>query len=91
MNYVDYFLKFDSEAAAKAVLFDEDMPKYQNIDVLGVIWKETGVMLPNPEGDVPEMAALDGWHVNVRLREDEDGVALEQYRVYPATPSRMWA
>lgn len=90
MNYVDYCLKFDSEADAKAVLFDEDMPKFRNIDVIGAIWKPTGVMLSTEEGEVPQMAPLEGWHVNVRL-VDEDGAALDPYRVYPVTPVRVWA
>lgn len=91
MQYTDYFLKFDSEDAAKAVLFDEETPKYRNIDSVGVIYVPTGNLLETSEGDVQEVAPIDGWHINVRLCEDEAGEALEDYRVYPATPVRMWA
>lgn len=91
--YIDYFLKFDSEDAAMAALFDvqEDsqIPKYSAVDLVGVIYKPTGTMLATEEGDVPEMAPLAGYHANVRLTEDAP--ELEPYRVFPVTPSRMWA
>ena len=66
------------------------------IDVVGVIQKPTGVMLTDDEGmEYPEMAALDGWHVNLRLSGDgrrADAEALAAYTVdpSPATPSRVW-
>jgi hypothetical protein len=46
-------------------------------------------MLTTPEGEVPEMAPLDGWHVNVRHTDETP--ELEAFRVFPVTPSRMWA
>ena len=66
------------------------------IDVVGVIQKATGVTLTDDEGmEYPEMAALDGWHVNLRLSGDgrrADAEALVAYTVdpAPATPSRVW-
>ena len=94
--YTDYFLKFDNEAAADAVLFEgegeERRPLYAAIDVIGTIYEPTGKMLPasDDSGDaVPEMAAISGWHVNVR--HTSEAPELEQYRVHPATPQRMWA
>ena len=39
------------------------------IDVVGALHKPTGVTLSDGEGmEYPEMAALDGWHVNIRIR-----------------------
>lgn len=39
------------------------------IDIVGVIHKPTGNMLTDGDGnEYPEMAALDGWHVNIRIR-----------------------
>lgn len=39
------------------------------IDVVGVLHEPTGVTLTDGEGfGYPEMAALDGWHVNIRIR-----------------------
>ena len=99
--YFDMFLRFDTEVEANAALYDEQtnvqddvvetvlVPKYAAVDVVGVIYKPTGVMLTTDEGEVPEMAPLDGWHANVR--HTDEAPELEAFRVFPATPSRMWA
>jgi hypothetical protein len=105
--YIDYYLKFDSEAEAKAVLYrvegaveadpengveaqeGYEVANYQFVDVIGTIYKPTGKMLKSDEGDVPEMAPLDGYHVNVRLLNDAQ--ELEPYRVFPKNCARGWA
>jgi hypothetical protein len=66
------------------------------IDVVGVIYKPTGNMLVDDEGnEYPETAPLDGWHVNIRLIGDKMREAVEaldaEYGVVPKTPSRVWA
>jgi hypothetical protein len=66
------------------------------IDVVGVIHKPTGTMLTDDEGrEYPEMAALDGWHVNIRLIGDNKRADVEALAAYfvdpePTTPSRVW-
>jgi len=66
------------------------------IDVVGVIHKPTGNMLTDADGnEYPEMAPLDGWHINLRLMGDArraDAEALPGYMVdpEPVTPSRIW-
>ena len=65
------------------------------IDVVGVIHEPTGVTLTDSEGmEYPEMAADDGWHVNIRLVGDamrETVEALDAtYGVTPNSPSRVW-
>ncbi len=99
--YFDFFLRFDTEAEANAALFTEQtnvdgdivetvlVPKYAAVDVIGVIYKPTGKMQTTDEGPMPEMAPLEGWHVNVRHTAETP--ELEAFRVFPATPSRMWA
>jgi hypothetical protein len=99
--YHDTFLKFADEAEANAALFTEQtnvqddvvetalVPKYAAVDVIGTIYKPTGEMIQTDEGEVPEMAPLDGWHVNVR--HTDEAPELEAFRVFPVTPSRMWA
>ena len=95
--YHDMFLKFADQAEADSVLFDEQhdgegynkVPKYAAIDVIGVIHKPTGEMLTTDEGEVPEMAALEGWHVNVR--HTADAPELDAYKVHPKAPVRGWA
>ncbi len=100
--YQDYFLKFADQAEADSVLFTEQttvnddivetfkVPKYAAIDVIGVIYKPTGKLLPSDDGDaVEEMAPIDGWHVNVR--HTDEAPELDAYKVEVKTPARMWA
>lgn len=99
--YFDMFLKFADEAEANAALFTEQtnvqddvvetvlVPKYAAVDVVGTIYKPTGEMIQTDEGEVPEMAPLDGWHANVR--HTDEAPELAPYQVFPATPSRAWA
>jgi hypothetical protein len=105
--YTDYFLKFDSEAEARAALYriegaveadpengveaqeGYELANYLAIDLIGTIWKPTGQIVNTAEGDVPEMAPLPGYHVNVRIVGEAP--ELEPYRVFPETPNRMWA
>ena len=100
----DFYLRLASEASMPLVLsafYDDEGEFVSNaadyaIDVVGVIQKATGVTLTDDEGmEYPEMAALDGWHVNLRLSGDgrrADAEALAAYTVdpAPATPSRVW-
>ena len=65
------------------------VPKYAAIDVIGTIYKPTGKMIKTDEGEVPEMAALEGWHVNVR--HTFDAPELVAYQVFPQNPVRGWA
>jgi hypothetical protein len=65
------------------------VPKYAAVDVIGVIYAPTGVMLTTDEGEVPEMAPIDGWHVNVR--HTDEASELDAYKVEVKTPARMWA
>ena len=65
------------------------------IDVVGIIHEPTGVTLTDSEGmEYPEVVAVDGWHVNVRLVGDamrETVEALDAtYGVTPNSPSRVW-
>ena len=99
--YTDYHLKFTDQAEADAVLFTEQtnvqgdivetvkVPKYAAVDVIGVIYKPTGKMLQTDEGEVPEMAPVEGWHVNVR--HTDEASELDAYKVEVATPVRGWA
>lgn len=60
-----------------------------SVDVIGLIYKPTGEMQQTEFGEAPVMAAVTGWHVNVR--SSTEIAALSQYDVAPATPARVWA
>jgi len=65
------------------------------IDVVGVIYRPTGVILTDDEGnEYPEQAPLDGWHVNIRLIGDARRVDVEAlegvYGVQPNAPARIF-
>ena len=99
----DFYLKLVSEASVPSVLsafYNEEGEFVSNtadyaIDVVGVLHEPTGVTITNDEGmEYPEMAALDGWHVNIRLSSDTMRDAVEaldvSHGVTPDAPKRVW-
>ena len=65
------------------------------IDVVGVLHEPTGNTLTDDDGmEYPEMQALDGWHVNIRLSSDAMRDAVEaldvSHGVTPDAPRRVW-
>lgn len=57
----------------------------------GKMYTITEVVTPAEYGE-PVFTDLDGWHVNVRLAASTPTPAnLEQYKVAPANPVRVWA
>ena len=101
--YTDLYLKFADQSEADSILYtvhpeevDEDgvviveaytTPNYQNIDTIGVIYEPMPDPLPEPP---PEPVPYDGWHINVRLVDGEDGEALVPFAVQPQQPRRVW-
>ena len=99
---MDYHLKFTDEAQAQGVLYRKegvveanegidanegyDVPNFDNIDVIGIIYKPTGEL--DADGN-PILAPLDGWHVNVRNYTET--TLLDDYLVFPTNPVRIWA
>ena len=99
----DFYLKLASEASMPSVLssfYDEEGEFVSNtadysIDIVGALHEATGVTLTNNEGmEYPEMAALDGWHVNIRLSGDGLRNEIEalnvSHGVTPDAPKRVW-
>ena len=67
------------------------------VDIVGLIYKETGNTITDPDTgfEHTEQAPIDGWHINIRLSNDnrrQDVDALSDYFVSPepATPARTW-
>ena len=104
----DFYLKLVNEAAIATVLSDfyaEDTETGESyllqntsdytIDVVGVLHEATGVTITNDDGmEYPEMEALDGWHLNIRLSSDAMLDAVEtidvSHGVTPDAPKRVW-
>jgi hypothetical protein len=64
------------------------------LDVIGTIYKPTGSMIQADEGEVPEMAAIDGYHANLRVikADDFDSETLAGITInVPNNPARGWA
>jgi hypothetical protein len=95
----DYVTNVDDEGVETQV---EDGDPYMvahshdyAIDVVGTLHEPTGTMLTDDEGnEYPEMQAMAGWHVNIRLVGDavrETVEALDtSHGVTPNSPSRVW-
>jgi hypothetical protein len=82
--YTNLYLCFADQAQADSILYTELTPNYVNIDTLGIIYERQDDPDVEP---IPE----EGWHINVRLLEDEDGAPLIPFQVYPTVPRRVWA
>ena len=78
----------DEEGGEVIILVpDLSKPLFANIDTIGIIYEggEYGA-----DGEViTEPVALEGWHVNVRVI-DEDATPLEPFAVVPTSPRRVW-
>jgi hypothetical protein len=66
-----------------------------SIDIVGTLHEPTGNTLTDEDGvEYPEMQAMTGWHVNIRLTGDavrETVEALDtSYGVTPDAPQRIW-
>ena len=82
--YTDLYLKFADQEQADSILYTDMTPNYVNIDTLGIIYERQD----DPEAEpIPE----EGWHINIRLLDDEDGEPLIPFQVYPTVPRRIWA
>jgi hypothetical protein len=65
-------------------------PNYDNIDIIGTIYKPTGAVTVNEDGmEVPVMADVGGYHVNVR--NYSLAPELDAYVVVPTNQYRTWA
>ena len=100
---IDFYIRLTNEAAMPTVLsafYDGEGEFVSNtsdysIDVVGVLHEPTGVTITHDHGmEYPEMQALDGWHVNIRLSSDAMRDAVEaldvSHGVTPDTPKRGW-
>tara|TARA_B110000879_G_scaffold99630_1_gene135283 strand:+ start:467 stop:799 length:333 start_codon:yes stop_codon:yes gene_type:complete len=99
----DFYLKLANEASMTTVLSDfyneddEFVPNTSDysMDVVGTLHESTGATLTAEDGmEYPEMQAMTGWHVNIRLVGDAVRETVEtldtSYGVTPEVPQRIW-
>lgn len=86
------YLTFHDEAAAQAALFADGEPRWPPLQLANPmpmpISRDTGQV--DADG-APIYEPVPGWHVNALAPDDLDLGALDAWRVYPATPSVVWA
>lgn len=88
---MDIYLRFKDQAAAEAALIAEGFHvddgavwhDSESIDAVGTMYSAAG------EGDDVVFTPVAGYHVNIRTELNMD--SLDDFRVYPVTPSRLWA
>lgn len=103
MNPLDIHLKFPTQVIADKLFIETgvwlkftdengvtyyDAPGYLT-DVIGLIYKPTGVKLQAQDGlEFDEMADVGGWHVNLR---GQLPAKIEQYKItVTGIPHRIW-
>ena len=96
----DYTTIVDPETGEESLQIEGDPYFVSNttdyaIDVVGLLQEPTGATLTDDYGmEYPEMVALDGWHVNIRLLNDVVRDAVEaldvSHGVTPDAPKRVW-
>jgi hypothetical protein len=94
---IKYWLKFTDRAEAVLVLggyYDNESNQFisdydMTIYDAGTLYKATGNVLDDGEGNsYPEMAAVEGYHVNVLTRSEKP--YLDEYNASPSTPAFTW-
>lgn len=89
------FLQFIDDAAAVAAFSqwsdDGTIPAYVGgaaVDVVGTVQRPTGEVLKTEDGEIPVLAPVPGWHINL----SEPVPELAQYEIEaPAAPARVFA
>lgn len=97
----EYHVEIDidgNETVTEEVVKQAGVSEYTNthsLDIIGIIYAETGNMIEGPEGEeqeVPEMAPIDGWHANLLLHGEDMPEALESFVIEePSAPNRRFA
>jgi hypothetical protein len=87
----DIYLSFTDEAEANSVLYTDDLPNYQNIDVIGTVYQPPTKPISMDEEYIPVPYPAPNFGVNIRLMDDEDIEPLKPFIIQPKHPVRVWA
>ena len=105
---MDYTLKADSELALNAALLDAGVTinvldvegnvvraavqSGFNLDIIGTIYRPTGAVIVEDGIERPDMAALPGFHANLRCEPlAPEAEAKLPSIAAPNNPARVWA
>jgi hypothetical protein len=95
----DYSTVVDEETGEESTQVEGDPYFVPNtadyaVDVVGIIQEPTGNTLTDGDMEYPEMQAMDGWHVNIRLVGNAMRDVVEAldtlHGVTPEVPRRIW-
>ena len=99
----DYFLRAQSREQIDQALIDAGLlsitndepitsPEVAILDYIGQIPEETGRMVTDEDGfEYPEMAAIDGYHINIRGELTPEQLAILPIINRPKSPWRVFA
>jgi hypothetical protein len=62
-----------------------------SLDIIGVIYKQTGETVLEDGTIMPEMSMIDGYHANLRGSFTEEQKSKLPLIEAPSTPTRIWA
>ena len=91
----DYYLRFSDKTQAYSILSNYVREgvlcgdKSFSIDEIGVLYNFTYDITSDGLMTNVVKTATPGYHVNIRTRLNTD--YLDNYKIYPNTPSRQWA
>lgn len=82
---IDIYLRLPSAGAWHALGIEPDAAT--SIYEVGVIVR----VIDDTDPEHPVTDTLPGWHVNIRVADDRDMSAVQDFIVTPAHPSCVWA
>lgn len=85
----DLCLLFTNEAKSLSILYTNLQPNYQNISIIGKMYKRP--LGPITDDYVSEPYPNPNYGVNIRLMDEEDIGPLKPFIVQPKNPIRVWA
>ena len=98
---IDFHLRASDEAAMTAALLTAGVTELFGetvrvasgyaLDVIGTIYKPTGFFTEVDGMQIPVMAAMEGYHANLRGELTAEQIAALPIIVAPARPVRVWA
>lgn len=91
----DLFLKFDDmQSACDLLILSGFVPnELGEFEIDGACVDIIGSMFNKDESDPDNiiLTPVDGYYINIRVVKETEFPLLDEFRVYPETPFRVWA